>query len=284
MLRQPDAFIAPTTMSRTFFTAVISARAALRCANLPAGSTRVLRERIYTTAILCSYLGTEFAAFASINRGGSWFKINGPDLPDGSRPRVRAANDGQRDGAGTHGRSPWVLDVTTLRQLKDNYWKARDRPVRAGDGDARWQLDFTRDGMRSAPASRHVGWNGSARRHDRLSAANKTIQTSSLKILDEAPRGLLVRELDRAKEKEAGMHRVGWDSSERVREPPEAMGKTPYSPYEQPVKTGRIAWCWLRTAWSTCGLRSPSLTALGEGGPTAVNEIEELRKLLKQRP
>src|SRR5262249_29955247 len=42
--------------------------------NLPTGSSRVLREDIQNENLL--YVGTEFAAWASLNRGESWTKIN----------------------------------------------------------------------------------------------------------------------------------------------------------------------------------------------------------------
>src|SRR5262249_52652922 len=42
--------------------------------NLPWGSTRVLREDITNPNLL--YLGTEFTAWASLDRGKSWTKIN----------------------------------------------------------------------------------------------------------------------------------------------------------------------------------------------------------------
>ena len=43
-------------------------------ANLPWGSTRCLREDVANPDLL--YCGTEFAAWASVNRGESWTRIN----------------------------------------------------------------------------------------------------------------------------------------------------------------------------------------------------------------
>ena len=43
-------------------------------ANLPWGSTRCLREDIKNQNVL--YAGTEFAAWASLDRGANWLKIN----------------------------------------------------------------------------------------------------------------------------------------------------------------------------------------------------------------
>jgi photosystem II stability/assembly factor-like uncharacterized protein len=57
-------------------------------ANLPGGSTRVLREDIVNPNLL--YLGTEFAAWASIDRGASWTKINGEAQPEAPEPKAEA--------------------------------------------------------------------------------------------------------------------------------------------------------------------------------------------------
>ena len=85
-------------------------------ANLPVGPTRVLREDIANQNLL--YLGTEFACFASVNRGGAWTKING----DKGLPTVAVHEFAQPTTANelvlaTHGRSIWILDVTPLRQM-----------------------------------------------------------------------------------------------------------------------------------------------------------------------
>src|SRR5262249_48303988 len=43
-------------------------------ANLPTGSSRVLREDVLNPNLL--YVGTEFAIWASVNRGASWTRLN----------------------------------------------------------------------------------------------------------------------------------------------------------------------------------------------------------------
>jgi photosystem II stability/assembly factor-like uncharacterized protein len=83
--------------------------------NLPAGSSRVLREDLENQDLL--YLGTEFAAWASLDRGGHWTKINN------NLPTVAVHEFAQHPTAGevvaaTHGRSLWILDVAALRQVK----------------------------------------------------------------------------------------------------------------------------------------------------------------------
>src|SRR5205085_11262646 len=79
------------------------------------GTTRVLREDIENPNLL--YLGTEFACWASPDRGQSWVKLNT------NLPTVAVHEFAQHPTAGeivaaTHGRSLWVLDVSALRQLQ----------------------------------------------------------------------------------------------------------------------------------------------------------------------
>src|SRR5207249_11400622 len=79
------------------------------CANLPVGSTRVCREDIHNQNIL--YIGTEFGAWVSVNRGGSWTKMNN------NLPTVAVHEFAQHPTTGevvaaTHGRSLGLLDVT----------------------------------------------------------------------------------------------------------------------------------------------------------------------------
>jgi photosystem II stability/assembly factor-like uncharacterized protein len=246
-------------------------------ANLPVGSARVLREDLHNGDLL--YLGTEFAAFASINRGGSWFRINGPTLPTVAVHEFAQPTTANEIVAATHGRSLWVLDVTTLRQLKDNHWKGATE-LFAPATVTRWQLDFTREGMFRTGTRHFVGQNPSRNATFDFMLAKKA-EKLSLKIFDIY--GLLVRELDLAKEKEAGMHRVGWDLVSG-KEPAEAKGKTPYTPYEQAVRPGTY-----RVVLNADGaehVRSVTVEPDPRSGKagTAVNEIEELRKLLKQRP
>jgi photosystem II stability/assembly factor-like uncharacterized protein len=84
--------------------------------NLPHfGSTRCLREDVENENLL--YCGTEFALFASINRGASWAKINN-NLPTVDIHEVAVHPTAGEIVAATHGRSLWILDVSALRQIK----------------------------------------------------------------------------------------------------------------------------------------------------------------------
>jgi len=86
--------------------------------DLPAGVTcRVIREHPRNQNLL--FLGTEFGAFASLDRGGHWTALKG-NLP---MVRVDDIQIQARDNdlvLGTHGRSVWVLDnITALEKMSD---------------------------------------------------------------------------------------------------------------------------------------------------------------------
>jgi len=86
--------------------------------DLPAGITcRVIREHPRNQNLL--FLGTEFGAFASLDRGGHWTRLKG-NLP---MVRVDDIQIHARDNdlvLGTHGRSVWVLDnITALEKMSD---------------------------------------------------------------------------------------------------------------------------------------------------------------------
>ena len=85
--------------------------------NLPttAGVTRVIREDIENENLL--YLGCEFSAWISLDRGETWTRMNGDTLPT-----VAVHDFAQHPTVGdvvaaTHGRSLWVINVTPLRQM-----------------------------------------------------------------------------------------------------------------------------------------------------------------------
>ncbi len=84
-------------------------------ANLPGDHTvRVLREDVKNPNLL--FVGTEFAAFVSFDRGKEWIRLmNGmPTVP------VADLVVHPRDGdliAGTHGRSAYVMDISPLQEL-----------------------------------------------------------------------------------------------------------------------------------------------------------------------
>jgi photosystem II stability/assembly factor-like uncharacterized protein len=84
---------------------------------LPAGTgaARVIREDISNRDLL--YLGTEFGLFVSIDRGTTWTRFKG-NLPTVAVHEVAQHPTAGEIVIGTHGRSLWIADVTTLRQWK----------------------------------------------------------------------------------------------------------------------------------------------------------------------
>ncbi len=170
--------------------------------NLPSGSTRVLREDIENEKLL--YLGTEFAVWASLDRGGSWTKINN------NLPTVAVLEFAQHPTAGelvaaTHGRSLWVLDVTMLRQLTADALKAKAHLFRPNDV-VRWRSEPTHGVSYAAGSRRFVGENPprGAQIYYSLTAPAKKVR---LLVQDFA--GRTVRELEA--KTESGLHRVEWN-------------------------------------------------------------------------
>ncbi len=177
--------------------------------NLPTfGSTRMLREDTVNPDVL--YCGTEFGIWVSINRGESWAKLNN-NLPTVAVHEVAQATTASEIVIATHGRSVWVLDVASLRQMTP---KALAEPVTlfAPAPITRWQF-----GPGSFPYSRDVrkfyGTNpapgGSI---DYL--LTKSAKEVSVKVVDVT--GKAVREF-RAPPTAAGFHRLQWS-------PPKAGG------------------------------------------------------------
>jgi photosystem II stability/assembly factor-like uncharacterized protein len=88
-------------------------------ANLPhGGATMVIREDQRNPDVL--YVGTERAAWISIDRGERWVKLNSDDLPTVPVDDLKIQRTRQDLVAGTHGRSIWILDdITPLSQLTE---------------------------------------------------------------------------------------------------------------------------------------------------------------------
>jgi hypothetical protein len=81
--------------------------------NLPEGCTRVLREDIKNPDLL--YLGGEFGAWVSLDRGSIWSKL-GSNLPAVAIHEIAVHPSAGEIVAATHGRGIYILDVATLRQ------------------------------------------------------------------------------------------------------------------------------------------------------------------------
>jgi hypothetical protein len=176
----------------------------------------VLREDLENPNLL--YLGTEFAAWCSLDRGRTWNRLNT------NLPTVAVHEFAQHPTAGeivaaTHGRSLWILDVAALRQLTPQTLQAPAwlyRPTAA----ARQHLEPTR----GRTNRRFIGENPPAGACLYYSFAQKASK-ASLKVLD--IEGKLVRELE--VETEPGLHKVVWNLTHtperREGDPPSGRGR-----------------------------------------------------------
>jgi hypothetical protein len=168
-------------------------------ANLPNfGSTRCLREDVSNPDLL--YCGTEFALFASIDRGLSWTKINN-NLPTVAIHEVAVHPTAGEIVAATHGRSLWALDVGGLRQMKAATVKA-DAHLYQPHTAIRYRSEPSRGGTtrryvgESAPVGAQIYFN-----------LNKDAEKVSLKVVD--AKGEIISELSRVPTA-AGLHKVAW--------------------------------------------------------------------------
>jgi hypothetical protein len=197
-------------------------------ANLPSGSTRVLREDIENPNLL--YLGTEFSVYASPNRGQSWTKING------NLPTVAVHELAQHPTAGelvaaTHGRSIWILDVTPLRQMTADALKASATLYRPNTV-VRWHSEPQRGSIYGVGSRLFVGENPQYGAQIYYSLTKKA-DKASIKILDYT--GKTLREITTIPEGnrqvplkvEPGYYRVTWDlvgTSTRTGQPGQRQG------------------------------------------------------------
>ena len=168
----------------------------------------MLREDAANPDLL--YCGTEFGIWVSVNRGAGWAKLNN-NLPTVAVHEVAQPTTASEIVIATHGRSVWVLDVASLRQMTPAVLAA---PVTlfAPAPVTRWQ--FAPGGF---PYSRDVrkfyGTNpppGGAIEY----LLTKPAKAVSLKVMDVT--GKAVREFKNPPAT-AGFHRVQWS-------PPKAGG------------------------------------------------------------
>lgn len=174
--------------------------------NLPKfGSTRCLREDMVNRDLL--YCGTEFGAWVSANRGDSWTKLGG-NLPTVAVHELAQAPNMPEVIAATHGRSLWVIDVSTLRQMKS---RATSEPVVlfAPANVIRWRTGVSGESPYSSTDRKFVG-----RNPERTATIdyvlNKPAKEISLRIVDVNNRPVYTfNRVDR----NAGFHRVSWNLS-----------------------------------------------------------------------
>jgi len=164
-----------------------------------AGSARCLREDLVDADIL--YLGTEFAAWVTIDRGRTWTRLNG-NLPTVAIHEIAQHPTTGEIIAATHGRSVWILDVTPLRQMTAEIVQAKTPHLFKPNRAHYW---------RSTP--RRGGSNNDFKGENPVSGSEifyylgKKARRVSLEITDQS--GDVVREL--TAEVEPGLHKATWD-------------------------------------------------------------------------
>jgi hypothetical protein len=163
-----------------------------------------LREDVANPNLL--YLGTEFACFASINRGLAWSKINGatglPTVAVHEFAQPTTANDLV---VATHGRSLWILDVTPLRQMTTEVVKGKTSLFIPSPA-MQWQ---TQGAQPFYQAHRYFYGQNPPRGAQIDYVLAKKAEKTSLKLYDVG--GKLVREFQTSTD--AGYHRASWDFS-----------------------------------------------------------------------
>ena len=169
--------------------------------NLPWGSTRVLREDLKNKDVL--YLGTEFAAWVSINRGSSWTRINS-NLPTVALHEIAQHPTMGEMVAATHGRSLWALEQAPLRQMTPDIVKAKAHLF-----EPNVAVRFRAEPPRLSP------WSGSRRfQGDNPPSGapiyyslNGKVDKVTLKVVDFA--GKTINDLET--KSNPGLHRVDWN-------------------------------------------------------------------------
>lgn len=176
-------------------------------AELPAeaGPVRIIAEDLENAGLL--YLGTEFGAWVSVDRGRHWTRFGG-GLPTVAVHDFAQHPTAREIVAGTHGRSLWVLDVSALRQMDTEALKAPFRLYRPATA-VMW---------RSAPR-RGLGLRGFQGENPPYGAViyySLAEDARGVELEVRRQDGSLVRTLEAPDE--AGLHRVVWNLREEPRE------------------------------------------------------------------
>ena len=229
-------------------------------ANLPDGSVKTLREDLENPDLL--YLGTEFAAWASLDRGQTWIKINN-NLPTVAIHEFAQHATMGEIVAATHGRSLWVLDVTPLRQLTGETLAAKARLLKPPPA-VRWS---------SVPNRRTTGHRWFQSENPTLGAKlhytlTEQAEQASLKIVDSA--GTTLRDLPIRNT--PGLHQVVWDLRVPV---PTRSGRNPGERGGGASGPGGA---------QRAGAAQGTDAAPATGSPAAVNANQEQGEQPSQRP
>lgn len=165
-----------------------------------AGSARVITEDFENPNVL--FLGTEFGAWVSIDRGNSWTRMNNDDLPTVPVHDFKLHPLTGELIAGTHGRSIWITDVSTLRQLSEE--SMSEEAVLYQPEEVQLQRRGFEAG--SSGTRRFVGENPPSGTRIRYSLGNRA---RSVKLWVTDINGEDVYEFET--ETQPGLHEVQWD-------------------------------------------------------------------------
>lgn len=250
-------------------------------ANLPSGSTRVLREDSVSANLL--YLGTEFAAYASINRGGAWTKINGKEgLPTVAVHEFAQPSTANDLVVATHGRSVWVLDVTPLRQMSTEIVKGKTSLLAPAPA-VQWRR-VSMGSPYSSSSRQYTGDNPKRAAFIDYTIYGK-VSNVAVKIVDIT--GDTVREFKGSTEE--GFHRISWDFSRTPTVIPKQKVNTPPKGDGQPQRFATsVVFPGVYKVVLTVDGREYTQSLTVEGDPTApknligaIDEPEEERRLWK---
>ncbi|HEY7689178.1 MAG TPA: hypothetical protein VH835_10815, partial [Dongiaceae bacterium] len=170
-------------------------------ANLPtsAGTTHVLREDLVNQDVL--YLGCEFSAWVSIDRGKSWTKFNN-NLPTVAIHEFAIHPTANEIVAATHGRSLWIADITHLRQLSAATLAANAHLYKPNNA-VRWRREPSRGSAGTRAFSGESAPNG-ARIYYSLGRDAQSVELTISNLLGET----FYRTTG---ETSAGLHSVTWN-------------------------------------------------------------------------
>src|SRR5262249_37555748 len=139
-----------------------------------------------------------------LNRGKSWVKLNN-NLPTVAVHEIAVHPTAGEIVAATHGRSPWGLDVTPLRQMTAAGLAAKVNLFEP-NAAVRWRSEPEKGPMYGGGHRRFVGVNPPRGAQIFYSLADKA-KKIELRIDDIA--GKTLRKLEA--KAEAGLHRAVWD-------------------------------------------------------------------------
>ncbi len=176
------------------------------------------------------YVGTEQAAYVSIDGGTAWVKLNGTTLPTVRVDDLAIQRTEHDLVAGTHGRSVWVLDdATPIAQLTPAIVRSEFHVFTPLPGRPRQRLDtyeLVSDAMFIAP-------NPPVAAHVDFWLAERVDEPVTVTI--STPKGRTVRTLEAPSRR--GVNRVAWDLQA---EPEQRLG-TPHGVVEYvPAGTYRV--------------------------------------------